>query len=231
MIRTLIADGSSVMRLGIRTVLDRRSIALEIDEAGSSAELMMRLYSRYYELIVIDPMLFGWSPETCVRQLRQTAPWSDVLLFTALDELTYGQDAILSGAKGYVMNTCSADELLAAVCRVSRGKVYLSRALAAEFAIGLRKYDARRHPHESFSKRELQVFSMAVCGMTTVESADVLQISTEIIKAFKDSVMDKLKIATRSEMLDYAISHGLTQDCRETCSALWSNRYCTEESA
>ena len=225
MIRTLIVEESGVARLGIRSILDRHANSLEIDEASSSADMMMKLRERYYEFIIVEPAFAGRPDTALIKRLCETSPWSPVLVFTELDELSFGVDAIRSGAKGYLMKTASGDELQAAVRRVVGGQVYLSKALAAEFAAGLRKYDTRHQPHESLSRREFEVFSMAVCGMTTIESAHVLQMSTDMAGALKRSVMERLAAATPQQMVEYAMGHGLMHDCRSTCSGLWSGRF------
>lgn len=225
MIRTLIVEESGVARLGIRSLLDRHADSLEVDEASSRVELITKLCERYYELIIVEPKMSGGTSASLVRQLRDNSPWSDVLVFTALDELTFGVDAIRNGAKGYLMKTCTPEQFRKAVKRVAGGQVYLSTALAAEFATGLRKYDTRNKPHQTFSKREFQVFSMAVCGMTPIESAHILQMGTDTIGAFRRSVMDKLNESTLHGMVRYAQAHGLLDECRATCSALWSGRF------
>ena len=225
MIRTLIVEESGVARLGMRSLLERHPQALEIDEAASRMELITRLCARYYELIILEPKMAGGSGTSLVRQLREQSPWSDILVFTALDELTFGVGAIRNGVKGYLMKSASPDEFRTAVRRVAGGQVYLSTALAAEFATGLRKYDIRSKPHDTFSKREFQVFAMAVCGMTAIESAHLLQMSTEMVGVFKRSAMDKLQAATLHDMVRYADREHLLEDCRSTCSALWSARF------
>ena len=223
MIRTLIVEESRVARLGIRSLLGRHAQALEIDEVDSRTELLARLRERYYEFIILEPAFSGQPDPALLRELCKMSPWSAVLVFTELDELTYGVDAIRDGAKGYLMKSAGRDEFLSAVKRVGSGQIYLSKALAAEFATGLRKYDSRSKPHEAFSKREFQVFSMAVCGMTTLESAHILQMSTDAIRLLKDGVMGKLRAATRDELVAYAMSHGLMLDCRSTSSLLWTS--------
>lgn len=225
MIRTLIVEESGVARLGIRSLLGAQASTLEIDEAPGIAVLLEKLEQRYYEFIIVEPALCAGTGMALVRQLRQTSPWSTILVFTELDELTFGVDAIRSGAKGYLMKTCLRDEFRRAVKRVGAGQLYLSSALAAEFANCVHRYDRRNKPHESFSKREFEIFSMAVCGMTAVESAHLLQMSTETIRRFKDSVMSRLQAATPQELVDYARAQGLVEDCRSTCRALWSGRY------
>jgi len=217
------------MRLGIRSVLRRQNIPLEVDDAASSMELATRLRSKYYELILIEPALCSESVASCIKNLRQTAHWANILVFTGLDELTYGMDAIRSGATGYVMKTASVEEFLSAVRRVGSGKRYFSAALEAEFATSTHRYDSRIQPHQTLHKRELQVIAMAVCGMTVIESATVLQMSTETVNAFKRSAMLKLHVSTLNEMINYVNSHKLMDDCRLTSRALWSRCYVGDE--
>lgn len=225
MIRTLIVEECSVARLGIHSMLGGHADELEIDEAGSRVEVMTKLCARYYELIILEPKMSGGTPAGLIRQLREHSPWSDLLVFTALDELTFGVGAIRHGAKGYLMKTCTRDEFHTAVRRVGGGRIYLSQALAAEFATGLRKYDTRKKPHESFSQREFQVFAMAVCGLTPAESAHVLQLSAETVGALRRSVMGKLRTSTPHEMVEYASAHHLLDACRSTSCALWTRRF------
>jgi two-component system invasion response regulator UvrY len=224
MIRTLMAEANPVARLGIRSVLGAHAGALEIDEAGSLGALRTSLRERYYELIIVEPTICG-TGAALVGRLRELAPWADILVFTALDELSFGIDAIRAGAKGYLMKTATCEELRTAVKRVARGKLYLSKALAAEFERGARKYDTRNKPHESFSQREFEVFSLAVCGLTPIESAHILQMSTEAVGAFRTSVMARLQASTPQDLAGYAAEQGLLLDCRHTCSGLWAGRF------
>jgi DNA-binding NarL/FixJ family response regulator len=226
MIRTLVVEESAVARLGLRSILDGHAMRLEIDEAVSGADLVMKLRARYYELIIVEPVLSGGSGGAAlVKRICETSPWSAVLVFTGLDELTFGVGALRDGAKGYLMKNATRDEIRAAVKRVGSGQLYLSKALAAEVTAGLHKYDNRHPPHATLSKRELQVFSMAVGGMTTVESALVLEIGLDTAAVLKRRVMARLSAATPNDLAAYARAHGLMYDCRATCSALWSARF------
>jgi DNA-binding NarL/FixJ family response regulator len=197
---------------------------LEIDEAVSSADLTVKLRERYYELIIVEPVLSG-DGATLVKRICESSPWSAVLVFTGLDELTFGVGAIRAGARGYLMKNACRDEIAAAVKRVGSGQLYISKALATEVATRLHKYDTRHPPHETFTRREFQVFSMAVGGMTTVESAQVLEIGLDTAGALKRHVMARLRAAAPNDLVAYATAHGLLYDCGATCSALWSARF------
>jgi DNA-binding NarL/FixJ family response regulator len=225
MIRTLIVEESGVARLGIRSLLAAHPQSLDIDEAASGAQMLAKLRERYYEFIIVEPALTGETGIALLKQLRTNSPWSDVLIYTKLDELTFGVDAIRNGARGYLMKNTSRDEFRAAVKRVGSGKVYLSRLLAEEFATGLRKYDTRNKPHEALSKREFQVFSMAVCRMTLVESAHILHMRTDTVRQLKQNMMDKLGVSTQPELVEYANAQGLTMECRAACGLLWEARF------
>jgi DNA-binding NarL/FixJ family response regulator len=225
MIRTLIVEESGVARLGIRSLLAAHPHFVDIDEAASVAEMVAKLRDRYYEFVIVEPALSGATGIALLKQLRKSSPWSDVLVYTKLDELTFGVEAIRNGAMGYLMKNTSREEFSAAVKRVGGGKLYLSRLLAEEFVTGLRKYDARKKPHEAFSKREFQVFSMAVCGMTLVESAHLLHVRTDTVRDIKQTMMDRLQASTRQELVEYALAQHLLLECRATCSMLWEARF------
>ena len=226
MIRTLLAEANPVERLGIRSLLRASAEPLEIDEAGSHAELLAKLSERYYEFIIVEPAMGGdGASAALVERLHALAPWAAILVFTALDELSFGVDAIRRGAKGYLMKTARCDELRTAVRRVAGGQLYLSKALADEFATRVHKYDTRNKPHESLSKREFEVFALAVCGMTVIESAQVLHLDTGTVGEFKRSVMARLEASTPQDLAGYAAAHSLGADCSATCSGLWSGRY------
>ncbi|MCS0591748.1 response regulator [Massilia norwichensis] len=228
MIRTLLAEANPVARLGMRSLLRASAEALEIDEVGSHAELLAKLSERYYEFIIVEPAIGGadaGSATALVERLHALAPWADILVFTALDELSFGVGAIRHGAKGYLMKTAQRDEFKTAVKRVAGGKLYLSKALAEEFAACVRKYDARNKPHESFSRREFEVFALAVCGMTVIESAQLLHLDTGTVGDFKRDVMSRLDASTPQGLVEYATTHGLSADCSAACAELWSGRF------
>ncbi|CAH0316699.1 Oxygen regulatory protein NreC [Massilia sp. Bi118] len=224
MIRTLMAEANPVARLGMRSLLGAHADVLEIDEAGSLDELLGKLRERYYEFIIVEPAMSG-AGTSLVGRLRELSPWSNLLVLTELDELSFGVDAIRAGAKGYLMKTATRDEMRTAVRRVANGRLYFSKALATEIEHCARKFDGRNKPHESFRKREFQVFSLTVCGMTPIESAYVLQMRTEQVADFRHSVMSRLGVKTPHEMVEYATQQGLLPECRNVSSELWAGRY------
>jgi DNA-binding NarL/FixJ family response regulator len=224
MIRMLVADGNDTMRLGIRSVLNEHGRCMVIDEVSSTTELFMRLRARDYELVMVEPMLCGETGPRFITQLREIAPQTNILVFTALDEKSYGLRVIRNGAKGFLMKTCSADELVTAVDRVGQGKIHISTALAEEFAVALSR-EANQTLHASLSHRELETFSMLACGRTITEIANGLQLSVKTVSTHKARTMAKLQISSLSELVRYAVSQGMMEDCHAICSTVSSRHH------
>jgi DNA-binding NarL/FixJ family response regulator len=221
MLRTLVAEHNDTIRLGIRSVLNRCDRPIVLDEVSDKNGLISHLQARQYEIVIVEPMLSDGTAETLIKQVCQTAPQTNILIFTALDEMTFGTRAIRSGAKGYLMKTCSTRELVTAVERVGGGKTHISSALAEKLAINLYKTEGTV-AHEFLSNRERQTFSMLVCGKTISQIAETLQLSVKTVSTHKAKTMVKLQAASLSELINYAISQGLLDDCQAHCASLSS---------
>jgi DNA-binding NarL/FixJ family response regulator len=210
MIRMLLADGNSTLRLGVRAMLVRGSEVIEIDEVESREQLLMNLRAYDYDVVMIDPALVSGAGEGLIKHIRAIAPGSNILVFTSMDEATFGLRMVRSGAKGYLQTNCSAEELATAVMRVASGRMYIGPVLSEEIANQLCKVKPDK-PHHSLTERELQVFSMLVFGKTITETADELCLSVKTISTHKIRLMRKLKICNLSEMIQYAISQDILE--------------------
>ena len=214
--QVVVADRNETMRLGIRTLFNHQFGGAMVSEAASRTDLMNRLRSGDYGLVVVDPLMCGGSGESLIRQIREVAPRANVLIYTDLDELKFGMHAIRCGAKGYVMKSSPTSELLTAASRVSTGKVHISQALAEEFAINM--WRAAENPHETLSERERLVFSMLVGGRTVTNIASSLHLSIKTISTHKSRAMQKLRCKSLTDLIDYAYSHDLKAECEARCA-------------
>jgi DNA-binding NarL/FixJ family response regulator len=217
MIRIVIADRSETMRLGVCALFRQHPNVEVVQEAESRSDLIDKLQESHYNLVLIDPVLSGGYEETLLRQIRAVAPRTHVLVYTELDELHFGVRAIRCGAKGYVMKSRPAQELLAAASRVSAGKIHMSEALAEVVA---RNTWEGNDPalHESLSDREFLVFAMLVCGRNVTGIAASLHLSIKTISTHKARAMYKLQCKSLSDMIQYSISHDLSAECKARCA-------------
>lgn len=95
----LLADTNHTYRLGVRSALGKEHTCVAIDEVETRTELMTRLQSRDYDLLMIDPMLAGGTGEGLIRQMRAIGPRANILVFMLLDESVYDPRIIRSGAR------------------------------------------------------------------------------------------------------------------------------------
>jgi DNA-binding NarL/FixJ family response regulator len=217
MIRVVVADKNETMRLGIRTLFDKHPSKFAVSEVADRAALMNRIQDCDCDLVVVEPLLCAGAGEALIRQIRRISQ-ANVLVYTELDELKYGVDAIRCGARGYLMKSRPSSELLAAASKVGAGKMHMSDALAEEVA--LHAWEGKQElPHETLSERERMVFSMLVCGWTVTKIGAALNLSVKTISTHKARTMQKLRCKSLSEMIEYAFSNGLKQECEVRCKS------------
>lgn len=218
MLRVLVADKVEINRVGFRAVLDGLRKRVSIVEAATQPELINGLKNFDYDLVVVEPAMAEESGEALLRKIRQVAPLVNILVLTMLVDLNFGFKAIRCGARGFLTKSCTADELSAAVLAVGAGKVYITPELAE--LIAERKTDGVTLPtHEFLSDREFLVFSMLVAGSKVSEIARLLRISVKTISTHKSRVLYKLQVKSISDLVKYAISQGLIEECNIRCKA------------
>lgn len=212
MIRVLIADRVEINRVGFCSILGGLPKRVLIDHAGTQAELFERLQGFDYDLIVVEPAISDESGEELLRKIRHVALRTHILVLTMLTDLNFGFKAIRCGARGYLTKSCTNEELLCAVVAVASGRVHISNDLAE--LIAERRTDGVSIPsHEHLSDREFVVFSMLVVGVKVSQIAMALGVSAKTISTHKGRVLEKLQLRSISELVTYAISQGLIQEC------------------
>jgi two-component system, NarL family, invasion response regulator UvrY len=216
MIRVVVADKNETMRIGMRTLFEKHSTSFSIWEAADRTSLLNNVANHECNLVILEPLMCPGGGEALIRQVRRESPVAKVLVYSELDERKHGVRAIRCGARGYVMKSSPAADLLAAAERVSAGRMHMSQALAEEVALSAwgDKTDA---PHEMLSEREKMVFSMLVCGWSVKNIASVLNVSNKTVSTHKARTLVKMRCANLSELVQYAIVKGLKEDCEALC--------------
>jgi DNA-binding NarL/FixJ family response regulator len=222
MLRLLVADAYFTVRLGISSVVTRWSNHIAVDEADSLDGLFERLKSQQYDVLILDPVLAGGSGVEIIREIHDVSPSTHILVYSDTDELRGGVRAIRNGARGFLTKKCSILELTTALSKVSRGEIYISPLLAEKIAFD-RHCGALGTLHENMTNREWEVFSMQVCGNSIKVCAQRLQVSVKTISTHKARLMAKLKLHSDSQIVHYAITHKLLEECEKRCALLSLN--------
>jgi two-component system, NarL family, invasion response regulator UvrY len=145
-----------------------------------------------------------------IKAIKSRYPELSVLILSGFPEAHYAATLLRLGASGYLNKECDPEEIIRAIRTVSMGRKYISQAvaslLAEDVAGGL-----ERPPHESLSERELQVFLRLARGESVGHMAQTMFLSVKTVSTYRTRVLQKLKLASNSDLTYYAMTHGLIQ--------------------
>jgi DNA-binding NarL/FixJ family response regulator len=210
-IRILLADDHAVMRSGLRLLIDNQPDMEVVSEAGDGLQAVDRAAALQPDVVVLDltmPLMDGL---TCLRQVRERAPQSHVLVLTMHADEQYLRDALARGAAGYVVKQAADQEVLSAIRAVMRGEMYIhpsmTKALLGELA------DPAMASHSGdtasqLSEREAQVIKHVARGHTNQEIAEKLSLSVKTVETYRSRAMEKLGLSSRAALVRYAMEKG-----------------------
>jgi two-component system response regulator NreC len=134
-IRVVLADGHTLMRRGLRHVLDREDNLEVVAEAGDLASVMREVRSQLPRVLVIDLSMSNGSSMEAIQALRATMPGTEIVVLTMEESTVFAQQAIRAGAIGFVLKHAAEEELPTSVRRAARGEAYVSPRVAARLAL------------------------------------------------------------------------------------------------
>jgi len=203
MTRVIIADDHTVVRNGLRHILERASGFEVVGEASRGTEVPHLVRELSPQVILLDLSMPGRNGLELIRQLRADHPALRILVLTMHAEEQYVVRAFRAGAAGYLTKDSAATELVEALRKVASGGTYVSPAMAEKLALGLQeKPDA---PHEALSDRELEVFRRIVEGESLTQIAAALCVSAKTVSTYKMRLMEKLQLRSDAALVRYAI--------------------------
>ena len=208
MIRILIADDHAVVRQGVRQVLALDADLLVADEAGDGWQILEKLRSGRFDLLLTDMSMPGPSGVELVRRVKDEHPAMPVLVLSMHGDSQTAARGLKAGASGYVTKDSSPTTLLAAVRKVAGGGQFIEPELAQKlvFETGL---GGEAPPHEVLSDREYEVFLMIVQGRNSNDIAEALHLSPKTVSTHKMRLMQKLELESTADLVRYAFKHGL----------------------
>lgn len=207
-IGVLLIDDHVVVREGLRALLERQEGVTVVAEAGSvddAVALDVRA-----DVVVADLMLPDERGAEVVRRIKRRHPDAAVLVLTMVDNPTDVQMCLAAGASGYLLKETASTELVDAVRRVAAGSDYLQPSLGAALA---RWRDTpgrvRTRAIDDLSEREREVLRLIALGHTNAEIASMLFVSVRTVENHRASVMRKLGLRTRAELVRHANEAGV----------------------
>jgi len=207
-IRVLIADDHNLVREGIRMILAPHADIEVVGEAADGREAIERTLTLAPDVLLLDIAMPGLGGLEAALEVRKQAPHVKVLVLTQYGDKEYVHRFLKIGAAGYVMKRAAGAELLSAIRAVYRGGSFLDPSIAPEVIEGyLRRSEAETgDAYDLLSDREKQVLKLIAEGRSNQEIADLLTLSVKTVMAHRASLMEKLDLHSRTDLVKFAIS-------------------------
>jgi two-component system, NarL family, response regulator NreC len=209
-VRVLIVDDHAVVRAGLRMLVDAEDDLEAVGEAGNVRDAVFESRSLEPDLILMDVVMPGGSGLDGIPQLLHERPETKILVLSMQDDPRYVREAFAVGASGYVLKEAVDTEVVAAIREVARGGRYVNPELGARL-VAAEADAARQAADDPLSEREHEVLRLLALGYTNQEIAKQLFISVRTAETHRSHVMQKLRLASRAELVRYAIDHGLLE--------------------
>lgn len=209
MIRIAIVDDHAMVRAGLRQFFADQPDFSVVAEAANGREALDIVRRGEVDVVVMDIAMPDQSGVDALAAIRARAPDLPVLILSGYPEEHYATTLLRQGASGYLNKDCDPDEIVKAIRTVCRGRKYITAGVAERLADGLSGGD--KLPHEDLSERELQVFLRLAKGETVGHMAESMSLSVKTISTYRTRVMEKMHLASNSDLTYYALKNGLIQ--------------------
>jgi DNA-binding NarL/FixJ family response regulator len=210
-ITIVLADDHHVVRQGFKALLENQEDFSVIAEAGDGLEAVKITARMKPDILVVDLIMPGINGLEVTRQIGQLSPHTRVIVLSMYQDEAYVIEALQNGACGYVLKESNISDLVKAIRDVAAGRHYLSSPLS-ELAIAAYKEKTKGVSldlYNTLTTREREVLQLVAGGNTNAEIADKLFISERTVESHRATMMRKLSLTSRGDLIAYAIKRGL----------------------
>jgi two-component system response regulator NreC len=207
-ITIVIADDHTVVRQGLRLLIDADPALQVVAEAGTVPDAERLTRAHRPTVLVLDLNMRGESGLDAIPRLRADAPGTAIVVLTMQDDPGFARQALQAGALGFVLKEAADEELLEAIRLAATGETYLNPRLGARLALQPREPAG---PPDDLSEREVDVLRLIALGHTNTEIAEQLFLSTRTVETHRAHIQRKLRRTSRAELVRYALEHGLVE--------------------
>lgn len=209
-VRILIADDHGLIRAGLHAMLQNVPDFTVVGEAENGIILLSLVSELNPDIVLMDISMPGLSGIEATRQLRKIAPHTRVLALTVHEDEGMLREMIRAGAHGYIIKRAIESELIQAIRIVAQGYIYVYPSLTGALLQDLSPHSRPAKPsHELLTLRETDVLLLLVRGYTNRQIAEELNLSQRTIEGHRSSLVSKLGMKSRVELMNYAEEQGL----------------------
>jgi two-component system response regulator NreC len=210
-ILVLIADDHSIVRAGIRSLLESQNDFEVVGEASNGLEAIELATQLEPDVVLMDIVMGDLNGLVATQEIKERVPAVHILALTMHDREEFFFAMLKAGALGYVLKGSEPNELLTAIEVVYRGQPFLSpsvtKAVLEDYLA--QRADQPQSRYDGLTLREKEVLHLTAEGNTTREIANMLHLSVKTVEKHRAKVMHKLELQNLSELIKYAIRKGL----------------------
>ena len=211
-LRIVLGDDHTLVRQGVRKILEARPDWSVVAEAGDGREAVRRTLELEPDVAVLDigmPLLNGIE---ATRQITRKSPGVHVLIVSMHSDEAYITQALQAGATGYLLKDSADTDLLRAVADVAAGRSFMSPVVARVMLDDYVRHLAKKgivDRYDALSEREREIFQLVAEGHSNKEIADILSISPATVETHRAHVLQKLDLHNTAEVVLYAVRRGV----------------------
>jgi DNA-binding NarL/FixJ family response regulator len=208
MIRVVLADDHSIVRKGLRAVLEEEAGIEVAAEASNGRDAVRACEEVRPNVAVVDIAMPQLNGIEAAVQIRKVSPSTAVIMLSMYSDETYIMRALTAGAKGYLPKDTAEEDVLPAIHAAVQGKSYFSPAIAKTLLEDYVRYLRQRKLEDTYdllTEREREVLQLLAEGKSNKEAAGVLNLSLSTIETHRTNLMQKLNLHSTAEIVLYAV--------------------------
>ena len=213
-IRILLADDHTIIRSGLRLLLDQQPDFKVVAEAENGRQAVELVSQHHPEVVVLDigmPQLNGIE---ATQQIVSQDPRTHVVILSMHSDEGYVLRALKAGAQAYILKNSAEADLIRAIRTVSEGKSFFSPAISKMLLEDYVRQIRDRHVEDSYdllTPREREILQLLAEGKTNKEVANILKLSLYTVETHRGNILEKLNLHGVPELILYAVRKGIIQ--------------------
>lgn len=200
-IKIFIIDDHTILRSGLKKLLESEKDIIIIGEAGTGKESLLKLKKIKPDIIILDIILPDINGIELAKKILKKYPNLKIIILSMYESKEYAEEFLKIGIKGYLIKRAAHNELVEAIRTVIRGNIFIHSSIT--------KILGKENSIKRLSKREKEVLILLAKGFINKEIGKELGLSTKTVETYRKRISEKLNLMSRAELTEYAKKEGL----------------------